>query len=410
MSTSVVDSPYAWARLAAAMAISGIGGVGMWTIPVVLPYVQAEFGVDRGAASFPYAMTMLGLAVGGLIAGRLVDTRGIRLVLFLGALGLGAGYAIAANTQSLTAFVLVHGLLIGAVGSAASFGPVVADTSLWFEKRRGLAVALCASGNYIAGAFWPAVVQWGTANYGWRTTYYAIAISCMAAILPLLLMFARKPPALATSGQTAAQIAQAAGSISRLGLNPTLVFWLLVLAGVACCVGMSMPQVHIVAYCTDLGYGAARGAEMLSLMLAMGIVSRLASGFLCDKIGGFATLLLSSTLQCLGLFAYLPFDSLTSLYVVSAVFGLVQGGIVPSYAIVVRDLYPASEAGTRVSAVLMATVAGMALGGWLSGLIFDYTGSYRAAFLHGIAWNLLNILIVLWLVNKRYPRGRELTA
>ncbi len=402
MTTSVVDSPYAWARLAAAMAISGIGGVGMWTIPVVLPYVQAEFGVDRGAASFPYAMTMLGLAIGGLVAGRLVDKRGIRFVLVLGAIGLGAGYTLAAMTTSLTQFVLVHGLLIGAIGSAASFGPVVADTSLWFEKRRGLAVALCASGNYIAGAFWPAVVQWGTEHYGWRTTYYGIAISCVIAIAPLLLMFARRPPALAAQGTAAAMDAE--GSIKRLGLNSRLIFWLLVLAGIACCVGMSMPQVHIVAYCTDLGYGAARGAEMLSLMLACGIVSRLTSGLLCDKIGGFATLLLSSSLQCLALVAYLPFDSLTSLYVVSGIFGLVQGGIVPSYAIVVRDLYPANEAGSRVSAVLMATVAGMALGGWLSGVIFDYTGSYRAAFLHGIAWNLLNLSIVLWLLNKRYPR------
>jgi MFS family permease len=164
---------------------------------------------------------------------------------------------------------------------------------------------------------------------------------------------------------------------------------------------MSMPQVHIVAYCGDLGYGPARGAEMLSLMLGLGVVSRLASGLIADRIGGVATLMLGSTLQCLALLFYLPFDGLTSLYVVSALFGLSQGGIVPSYALIVRDYFPAREAGARISLVLMATIVGMALGGWMSGAIFDLTGSYQAAFLNGIGWNLLNMSIAFWLLLGR---------
>ena len=187
-----------------------------------------------------------------------------------------------------------------------------------------------------------------------------------------------------------------------IALSPAALQTLLVIAGVACCVAMSMPQVHIVAYCVDLGYGVARGGEMLSIMLGMGVVSRLASGLIADRIGGVGTLILGSTLQCLALIFYLPFDGLTSLYVVSALFGLSQGGIVPSYALIVRDYFPAREAGARVSLVLMATVVGMAIGGWMSGEIYDLTGSYQAAFLNGIAWNPERR--VFYLTGKLWPK------
>src|SRR6266513_1785096 len=174
----------------------------------------------------------------------------------------------------------------------------------------------------------------------------------------------------------------------------------LCVAGVACCVAMAMPQVHIVAYCGDLGYGVARGAEMLSLMLGFGIFSRIASGFVADRIGGVATLLLGSTLQGVALLLYLLFDGLASLYVISALFGLFQGGIVPMYALIVREYFSPREAATRLGVVLMATLFGMALGGWMSGAIFDLTGSYRAAFVNGLLWNMLSLLIVLWLLMR----------
>jgi MFS family permease len=183
-----------------------------------------------------------------------------------------------------------------------------------------------------------------------------------------------------------------------MGLNPALAQTLLCIAGVACCVAMSMPQVHIVAYCTDLGFNAARGAEMLSLMLGLGVVSRLVSGWISDRIGGLRTLLLGSVLQGIALLLFLPYDGLVSLYVVSGLFGLFQGGIVPAYALIVRQHFAPAEAGARVGTVLMATLFGMALGGWMSGAVFDLTGSYRAAFINGIAWNLLNVGIVSFLL------------
>jgi len=206
----------------------------------------------------------------------------------------------------------------------------------------------------------------------------------------------------ATSLPIAARITTAA-QMRPFGLSMNTAQALLCVAGVACCVAMSMPQVHIVAYCTDLGYGAARGAQMLSLMLACGIASRLISGAICDRIGGLRTLLLGSVLQGVALLLFLPFDGLVSLYVISALFGLFQGGIVPSYAIIVREHFPPAEAGARVGTVLMCTLLGMALGGWMSGKVFDLTGSYHAAFINGVAWNLLNLSITLVLM-RRVPR------
>ena len=294
-------------------------------------------------------------------------------------------------------FGLAHGLM-GLIGSAATFAPLMADTALWWNRRRGIAEAICASGNYIAGSFWPPVVQYGIETIGWRNTYTGMGLVCGIGMALLALRMRQRPPMVQAAPTAAAGAATATLDRSRpFGVSPGRAQLLLFIAGIACCVAMSMPQVHIVAYCTDLGFGAARGAEMLSLMLASGIVSRLVSGMICDRIGGIRTLLLGSALQGIALLLFLPFDGLVPLYIVSAMFGLFQGGIVPSYAIIIREYFDPHEAGARVGSVIMATLLGMALGGWMSGWIFDLTGSYKAAFLNGIAWNLLNLTIASWL-------------
>jgi MFS family permease len=405
-SASEPESTYAWLRLGASLALMTIGGAGMYAMAVALGPVQAEFGATRGAASLPYTLTMLGFGVGGILMGRLADRFGVVVPVMIGALGLGGGFVLAGNSASLTQFSLVHGVLIGLLGCSTTFAPLVADTSLWFNRRRGIAVAICASGNYLAGAVWPPILQYAFDTVGWRATYVGLGIFCTAAMLTLALALRRRPPALESSTQARSL----AVSERPLGLSPNALMALLIIAGVACCVAMSMPQVHIVAYCGDLGYGAARGAEMLSLMLAFGIVSRLASGWICDRIGGLRTLLLGSFLQGVALLLFLPFDGLVSLYVVSAMFGLFQGGIVPAYAIIVREYFPLREAGVRTGIVLMATLFGMALGGWVSGAIFDVTGSYHAAFVNGIAWNLLNLTIAFWLLHRSRARSAPVTA
>jgi MFS family permease len=393
---SDIESAYAWRRLVVCLLLGTIGGVGMWSVVVVLPSVQTEFGISRAEASLPYTVAILSVGLGGVLMGRLADRFGIMAPALVSALMLGAGYVAAASAANLWLFAAAH-LLIG-IATSATFGPLMADISQWFTRNRGIAVTISASGNYLAGTIWPPVVQHFTEVYGWRWTHVAIGIVCVLTMIPLGLLLRRRAAAL----NMAADDITADRARAQLGLSPNTLQMLLCIAGICCCTAMAMPQVHIVAYCGDLGYGVARGAEMLSLMLGFGIVSRIATGFVADRIGGVATLLLGSALQGVALAMYLGFNGLTSLYVVSALFGLFQGGIVPSYAIIVREYFSPKEAGTRVGLAVMATLFGMAFGGWISGKIFDLTGSYAAAFANGLAFNLINVSIAAWLLMRTH--------
>jgi MFS family permease len=390
------DSPAAWRRLGLVLLIATVGSVGMWSVVVVLPIVQAEFAASRADVSLAFTMTMIGFGVGGVVTGRLSDKVGILPAIAIGTAALFFGYVGAGFSTALWQFTVIH-LLVG-LGASATFAPLMAEASHWFVKRRGIAVTIAASGNYFAGAIWPTIVERGAATYGWRATHIAIGIFCTVAMALLLLILH------ASMRGTERQNLSGMTPSVNVGISTNALTAILCIASFACCVAMSMPQVHIVAYCGDLGYGVARGAEMLALMLAFGIISRIGSGIIADRYGGMVTLLLGSVAQTAALILYLFFNGLTSLYVVSALFGLFQGGLVPSYALVVRETMPANEAATRVGVVIGMSVAGMAFGGWVSGLIFDATGSYRAAFLNGVAWNALNMGIVLLLLMRSRRR------
>jgi MFS family permease len=398
------DSAYAWRRLGVALALMTISGAGMYSMAVVLPPLQAEFGIARSEASLPYTLTMIGFGLGGVFMGKLSDRFGVMVPVLIGSVSLALGFVAAGFAQNLAQFAVAQGLLIGFLGIAGSFVPLVADTALWFVRRRGIAVAIVMSGNYLAGTVWPPLMQYFIDTQGWRATYLGAGLFCLAAMPLLALGLRRKPPAIeavAQSGAATPHVVKAPADTDRpLGFSPGALQALLCIAGVACCVAMSMPQVHMVAYCGDLGYPAARGAEMLSLMLGFGIASRLASGWIVDRIGGLKTLLLGAALQATALALFLPFQQLAALYVISALFGLFQGGLVPSYPIIVREYFSPREAGVRTGTVLMATLFGMALGGWLPGWIFDMTGSYRAAFANGLAWNLVTTTIALLLLHR----------
>jgi MFS family permease len=394
-----VDSAYSWLRLVLTLILGTVACVGNWSIVVVLPTLQVEFDTLRGGASLPYTCTMLGFAVGGVVMGRLADRLGIVVPIVIGAALLCAGYVLAASTSNIWQFAALS-IVIG-LGSAAGFAPLISDLSHWFRKHRALAVTFAASGSYLAGAVWPLVIEHFQSAYGWRATHVGIGLFAPAAMLPLALALTRRP---ATTTYAAAEAATEAAR-GELGLSANALQAILVVAGFACCMAMSMPQVHIVAYCGDLGYGVAIGTQIISLMLGLGVVSRLASGFVADRIGAGPMLLIGSAMQGAALLLYLFFNSLSSLWVISGLFGLFQGGIVPMYAVIIRQFLPPREAGARISLVLMATVLGMACGGLASGFIYDATQSYRLAFLHGFLWNVVNLVLVGWLLI--WPKWRQ---
>jgi MFS family permease len=401
------DGAYAFTRLALSLMIATLIGAGMWAVIVVLPQAQLDFGVDRSAASLPYTVMMCALAFSTIALGRMTDRYGIVRPLTISAVALGFGFVLAGYAPNLALFTGAH-VLIG-IGAGTGFGPMMADISHWFVKRRGLAVVVVASGNYLAGTIWPLLMSLAMPLIGWRGTYAGIGVIVAAAILPLALAMRRRPSAAVFAQAEAATEAARAD----VGISPRLLLALLILAGFSCCVAMSMPQVHLVAYCGDLGYGVARGAQMLSLMMLLGIVSRIGSGFVADAIGGTATLLIGSFMQGVALLLYLYFNGLESLFVVSGIFGLFQGGIVPMYAVICRELLPPRRAGAAIGLVVSATILGMAFGGYFSGVIFDLTSSYRMAFLNGLLWNAFNFAIVAWLFwrrQRRQPAGELLAV
>ena len=255
------DGAYAFTRLALSLLIATLIGVGMWAIIVVLPETQPDFGVDRGAASLPYTVMMCTLAVSTTALGRMTDRRGIVLPL-------------ARRRRLCAELARVHRCpRADRSGAGTGFAPMMADISHWFVRRRGLAVVVVASGNYFAGTIWPFLISLTMPLIGWRATYVGIGVIVAAAVPPLALMMSRRPSAAVFEQADAATEAARAD----VGISPRLLLALLVLAGFSCCAAMSMPQVHLVAYCGDLGYGVARGAQMLSVMMALGIVSRIGS-------------------------------------------------------------------------------------------------------------------------------------
>ena len=364
MQAHAVDSRYAWGRLVIALMLMTIGSSAMYVVAVVLPSVQAEFGTARADASLPYTLLMIGFGVGGVFMGRLADKRGIVVPLFIGAAGLGAGFVAAGLAPNIWTFAIVHGVLLGLVGSSASFAPLVADTSLWFERRRGIAVAICASGNYVAGAIWPPIIQHFVETVGWRQTYIGLGIFAGLSMATLAIFMRGRPPrsrrpstrAACTAGARGAAVRPVDGRSADAALHRRRRL-------LRRDVDAAGPHRRLLRR-PRLRRGARRADAVADARC--GVVSRLVSGAICDRIGGLRTLLLGSLLQGTALLLFLPFDSLASLFVVSALFGLFQGGIVPSYAIIVREHFPAAEAGARTGTILMFTLFGMALGGWMS--------------------------------------------
>ena len=400
-----MSSSYPVIRLVAALTLMTIGGSGMYSAIMVLEPAALEFSSGRGGASLPYASFMAGFAVGGVVMGRVADRYGILLPALLGSLALPAGFLLCVQATSILHLCVVLAVLCGFLGAAFSFGPLVADTSLWFTARRGLAVGIVISGNYLAGAVWPPILQHYFDQQGWRATFNDLSWFTLCTMLPLSLLLTRQPPK--EKIQDAA--VHSADDHRPLAMTPLNLQCLICAAGVGCCIAMAMPQVHIVPYVLDLGHPAARGAEMLGLMLGFGVISRVGSGWLSDRIGGLKTLLIGSGLQTVVLIAFLGSESLAWLYGVSIAFGLSQGGIVPSYAIILRTFFPVAEAGWRIGLALFFTIGGMAVGGWIAGALYDLTGSYTASFINAIAFNIFNLIIAQALL-RRAKRPQPIRA
>jgi len=387
---------YPLIRLATVLALMTLGCSAMYAGVMVLEPLALELDTGRGNSSLIYGTFMIGFALGGVFMGRLADRMGIMIPALIGSLALPAGFYLAAHASSILEICLAFSLLCGFLGSSFSMAPLIADISHWFSRRRGLAVGIAFSGSYVAGAIWPPILQRMFDAQGWRESFVDLALLTLILMALLsLLLYPRSPineqlPTASSANSSLTNSAISAGTLQSL----------IYLAGFGCCVAMAMPQVHIVPYVMDLGHPAIRGAEMLGLMLGFGVISRIGSGWLSDRIGGLATLVLGSALQLAVLIAFLTGNSLVFLYGISIAFGLSQGGIVPSYTIILRAFFPPKQAGWRISTSFLFTVAGMAFGGWIAGLLYDLTGSYSVSFFNAIGFNILNLWVAASLLKK----------
>lgn len=388
------DSQQAWFRLAIIFTMSVIGTAGMWSVVIILPNIQSEFALDRAASTYPYVATMFGYGIGNVIIGRMLDRIGIAKPIIFALSLLVASYILSIFVKDV--FFLSSIQFFLGFSAAAFFGPMMADISNYFYRRKGLAVSLVASGQHLCGAIWPFLIKDFLLEGDWRNAHLFIAIVCSILIPILFFLLGNKKPKIDID-QNLLSRKEDINSKVKLSISNKQIQILLMFAGVFCCVAMSMPQVHIVPLCIDNGYGLAVGTEILSFMLFAAVASRVIFGFLSDKIGPIQTLILGSSLQAISLTMFLPFNSQVSLYIVAIFFGLSQGGIVPIYAVIISKFLPSNEVAERVGLLIFATIVGMSLGGWLSGEIYDFTKSYKLAFINGIFWNIINLCIMVYL-------------
>src|SRR3954447_9192744 len=394
--TPSIETRTSWITASLSLVILGVSFGAMWIAVVALKPIAAEVGGVRSVPSLATALAWFGAGLGGIGMGWFADRYGVRWTVMIGSVSIAIGLAISSLGHTW-ALYLGHGLFIGLLGNSGLNAPLYVYVSRWFDRRRGSALALIASGQYISGAIWPPIFDYTVAEYGWRHTMLTFALFEVAIILPIAIIFLRRPPEVIAPATASTQAARP----TVLGWPPNLVFAMLAVAAFCCCMPMSMPQVHLVALCTDLGIKPTHGAAMLSFLLATAFVSRQIWGAISDRIGGLLTILIGSTWQFCAISALALTQDEIGLFTVAGVFGLGFSGIIPAYVLVLRELFPAHEAGWRVPTVLCFSGFGMASGGWVAGILYDHFGYYAPAFAAGLILNLVNIVLIGTLVARR---------
>jgi MFS family permease len=397
-----IESPRSWHAAFLALAILSLSFGSPLLAVVGLRDIQAALHTDRSVVSLASALVWIGNGVGGVPMGWLADRIGIRKTVAMGTLAMAAGMALS-SLGTVWALYVGFGLFVGFLGNGAIYAPLLIYVSRWFDRRRGTALALISSGQYIAGMVWPSVLEVGLKRVGWQPVMLAYG-AVVLAILPLLILLRPAPePLVAAAGQAGPRSGERV-----LGLRPNVTMVLLCVAGFCCCVPMAIPSSHLVAFCGDVGITPSHGAAMLSVMVGCAFISRQFWGVFADRFGGLRTVMAGSALQMLAIGAFLLTRDEVGLFAVASVFGLGFSGIIPSYAVAIRDLYPSREASWRIPTVLMTSMSGMAFGSWFAGVLFDMFVSYRPAFVAGVLFNLANLAVIVFLVSRMAP-GRRLT-
>jgi MFS family permease len=392
---SRVDSRAAWRTSWLVMAILSVSYGSPLLIVVGMKPIQESLGIERSVVALAGALVWVGTGAGGILMGWLADRIGIRRTVMIGASMIAGGLALS-SLGLVWALYIGHGLMIGLLGNGGIYPPLLVYVSRWFERRRGAAIALISSGQYVAGVLWPSFFERGLALIGWQTLMLCYAAVVLVLILPAT--FLLKPPPLAATLPRPLRAGPAGHGHRIAGMHPNMVQGLICVAGFFCCVPMAVPSAHIVAFCGDIGIKPTQGAAMLSVMLGAAFLARQGWGALADRIGGLRTVLVGSSCQALAVAGFLLTQDEAGLFAVSAAYGLGFSGIIPSYNVAVREHFPSSEASWRMPLTLFTAMSGMAFGAWFAGALYDHFGYYAPAFGISVVFNVINLMIVGFLV------------
>ena len=399
-----VESRASWIAAALTIAILSISYGAPLVIVVGLKSIVAALGADRSVVALAAALVWVGTGIGGIVMGWVADRIGVRRTVIFGALMTALGLAVSAIGRVWTLY-LGHALLIGFLGGGALYPPLLIYISRWFDRGRGTALALISSGQYIAGVVWPSLFQRALPWLGWQYVML-IFTGAVLLIVPMALLL-RPPP---RPGHAVGAAAIGFRGTAALRLRPQTVQALLCAASFLCCVPMAMPSSHLVAFCSDLGIAPAQGAAMLSVLLGCAFLSRQFWGWLADRIGGLGTVFLGSTCQAVAIAAFSVTRNETALFTIAAAYGLGFSGIIPAYAMAVREFFPSSEASWRIPTLLFSGMSGMAFGSWFAGALYDYFGFYAPAFAAGALFNLGNLAVVGFLLQRQTQGSRVAEA
>src|SRR5262247_2108241 len=399
-----VETRSSWIVATMTLLILAVSFGAPWVTIVALKLIAEDMGGLRSIAASANSLAWVGYGAGGIVMGYIAERVGIRWTVIFGAVMIALGLVLSASGETWQLYV-GQGLFIGFFGVGAMNAPFYVYVSRWFDRRRGSALALISSGSYLAGAIWPPIFERAIAYAGWRQTMLCYALVEIAAVVPLAAIFLRQPPEL-TLPLDAFPHASTRGTV--MGWPPDLVFALLAVAVIFCCIPMAIPQAHLPAFCTDLGILASHGAAMLSVLLGTAFLSRQFWGWVADRIGGLNTVLTGSALQIVAMAAFMLTQDEIGLFTVAAAFGLGFAGIIPAFILAIRELFPASEAYWRIPLFLLCSGSGMAIGGWVAGALYDRFGTYMLAFAAGVGANAVNLAIVGTLVlRQRHVAARK---
>ena len=386
---SSVETKTSWLVAGMILVVMAVAFGAPWISVVALKEIAAEVDGERSIPAFASALMWIGSGVGGILMGRIAERVGIRWTAIFGAVMVAVGLAVSTLGPSWPLYI-GHGLFMGLIGIGGINAPSYVYVSRWFDRRRGSALALISSGSYLAGAIWPPIFARAIAYAGWRETMLCYAALELLVIVPAAVFFLERPPDVPHHPVHSAVRAPK----SVLGWPPNLIFGLQMGAIFTCCIPMAMPQAHLVALCTDHGISAASGAAMVSVLLGAAFFTRQMWGVISDKIGGLYTMFASSACQALGMLAFLLTQSEVGLFTVAALFGMGFSGLVPANVLASREMFPVGDAYWRMPTLLLCSGFGMAIGGWMAGVLYDYFGFYAPAFAAGLGVNIINLSII----------------